>query len=72
MTSHQLNGVLSSGFLLGFLVEYVDRPLGRVCNRDVKPDVVVLSDLTDPLEVFLVQRDLLDVLDDTVCSRVKA
>jgi len=34
--------------------------------------MVVLSDLTDPLKVFLVQRDLLEVLDDTVCSRVQS
>jgi hypothetical protein len=69
--SHQLYGVFSSGILFDFLVEYVDRPLRRVRNRDVKPDMVVLSDLADPLKVFLVQRDLLKVLDDTAFSLLK-
>ena len=68
----ELYDVLGLGCLLNCFVEYVDHPLGRVRNRGVEPDVVVLPDLADLLIILLAQRDLLKVLDDAVCSPVKA
>jgi hypothetical protein len=68
----ELYNILGLGFLLNCFVEKVDHPLGRVRNRDVEPDVVVLPDLADLLIIFLAKRDLLKVLDDAVCSPVKA